>query len=888
MPISPDRIQRPEVVWAAPDDTLEQVREKLKDPGGTEKWQAFIGIRDENGQYAVVPVLDLRPVLWEEGPAALKRPLLDFAQFRFQPGVEQDSIDLKMAEREAGQQGGYLVVLDQGSYVGLVPGAGAVRGARLKPPGAFDLFDRLITDEILSRTEFVTARLNSTLAKVARDLKSLRDPENAYVIVEKGRDSYGVMSVRQLQTEVEPKQLVTNVWSMPLLQFATGVRDVPSREFTAVSYEQAQALADKHGFLVLTDEGKPVGLLPSGVILRAADLEGITYGVPKGPHYNLLTVPQAVLDPIPPEVSPETMPRVANLWFTDRGGAPVPKDEPLRLRQPYRLQINIGQERPESIVPSEQPPILEPPVEMPEGTRLYVSLFSDDFDIPDPTQPLLLPPWGDSQPVEFEVVPLRRTVGPNEKAALDVHIYYRCNVVQTWQVLVEVVPVGQPAQSDAPQVANSMASRTTDYVSVEQAGPRQLTVVIDKVADGSYRFDFVVAGDEKADEVRMRCKVPLRREDLIHLVTKARRQLYNIARAKAYQQDVAGDARTRKKAMRALALLGRQLYDRLFEFDGPESSAWEVGHWIKEHVPEGSTVQVVDRAQDFVFPWSLIYDEIPWNEDDLSPKVEPDGFWGWRYKVELLTKDLLETYAEAGVEIDNREALQVGIGFNDEIPGATDQRDLFGTLSASCGDRAVYEPFDSSPELVHYLKEGKKHLLYVFCHGFTERMAADIQIGDDLIGEFKAWLGTLSPTERQRFQGQEDSLFNVSDSWIRLSFGEVSLTMMEHCAADRLDYAPLVFLNMCESAQVLPSLSGGFIPFFIQHGARGVIGTECTMTSTFAHPFAEAFFQQFLKGEAVGDILWHLRREFLKKGNPLGFAYTLYCDANAKLREAIL
>jgi len=103
-----------------------------------------------------------------------------------------------------------------------------------------------------------------------------------------------------------------------------------------------------------------------------------------------------------------------------------------------------------------------------------------------------------------------------------------------------------------------------------------------------------------------------------------------------------------------------------------------------------------------------------------------------------------------------------------------------------------------------------------------------------------------------------------------------------------LDYAPLVFLNMCESAQVLPSLSGGFIPFFLKHGARGVIGTECPMTSTFADPFARDFFRRFLKAQPLGKILWELRRAYLDKGNPLGLAYTLYGDADTKLSEAIL
>jgi hypothetical protein len=112
--------------------------------------------------------------------------------------------------------------------------------------------------------------------------------------------------------------------------------------------------------------------------------------------------------------------------------------------------------------------------------------------------------------------------------------------------------------------------------------------------------------------------------------------------------------------------------------------------------------------------------------------------------------------------------------------------------------------------------------------------------------------------------------------------------MMEYYAAPKLAYGPLVFLNMCESAQVLPSLSGGFIPFFLQRGARCIIGTECPMTATFADPFARIFFRRFLQGQPVGNILWNLRQEYMKEGNPLGLAYTLYGDASTKLDKAII
>jgi CBS domain-containing protein len=887
MSIPQDRIETPELIQASPGETLDEVRTRMKGPDGAEKWQACVLVRSEDGRYAVVSVFDLRPLLWKEGPAALKRRLRDLEVVHFQPGVEQDAVGLKEAEQLASQYGGYLVVLKSGRYAGLLQDRSKPRSTAFKPTGAFDLFDELIKDSDLTRTEFVSATPNTTVAQVARDLKPLQNARTAFVVVDKGDGTFAVTTTRQLHAST--KDLGTQVWGMPLRQLPVPLRDAESRERRTLGYEQAQALADSRGFLVLTKAGKPVGLFPSRVILRAADLyEAATTDIAKGPTYGLFNVPEEVLDGYPAEATPEKKPRFANLWFADQGGTAVPKATPLRFRQTYLLRVNIGQLRLESIVGDNPPAILEPPQETQEGTTLYISLFSDDFDIPNPTQSLLLPPWADSLPAEFQVTPTRHTFGPNDKALLDLHIYYRCNLVQSWQVRVEVASPEQAPQTDVPQQAILLAARTQDYMALEGIGPRHVSLLIARAPDGAYQFDFAVAADEQADEVRLGTRVNLRREDLTHLITKARRQLYNIARSRAYQQDVAGDPVTFRTAIQALALLGRQLYSHLFEQGQPESGAGQVAAWIKKYLPEGSTIQVVDRAHDFVFPWSLVYDEIPWDRDGLSQKVNPGGFWGYRYRIELLTEDLIRTYQTKGAEMDTAAGLRIGVGLNEEIPWSKQQRGFFDQLSAECGEQAQYSFFESSPQLTQFLEKGDRHIFYVFCHGYTERMAADIQIGDDLIGEFRSWLNTLSAEQRTALKDQENALFDVSDSWIKLTYGTVPLTMMEHYAAPQLEDAPLVFLNMCESAQVLPSLSAGFIPFFLQRGARSIIGTECPMTSTFADPFAREFFRRFLQGQTVGQVLWDLRRRYLDEGNPLGFAYTLYGDANTKLSQAIL
>jgi len=87
---------------------------------------------------------------------------------------------------------------------------------------------------------------------------------------------------------------------------------------------------------------------------------------------------------------------------------------------------------------------------------------------------------------------------------------------------------------------------------------------------------------------------------------------------------------------------------------------------------------------------------------------------------------------------------------------------------------------------------------------------------------------------------------------------------------------------------VLPSLSDGFVPFFIRRGARAVLGTECSMNTVFADEFARNFLTCFFAGKAAGEILLGLRRYYLKQGNPLALAYTLYGEADLQLRERVL
>lgn len=176
------------------------------------------------------------------------------------------------------------------------------------------------------------------------------------------------------------------------------------------------------------------------------------------------------------------------------------------------------------------------------------------------------------------------------------------------------------------------------------------------------------------------------------------------------------------------------------------------------------------------------------------------------------------------------------------------------------------------------------NILYFYAHGYTRHRQADIGVGANLklfISRYEKLQD--SDPRRKLWQFLYDSIqqekFEVDRSWIELTYGKLYLDELYDEIDNKLQSNPLVFLNMCESAQVTPSLADSFIDFFLDRGAAGVLGTECSMTTEFAHPFAEKFLKAILAGEKFGPALLDARRHFIELKNPLGLAYTLFGSA---------
>ena len=94
----------------------------------------------------------------------------------------------------------------------------------------------------------------------------------------------------------------------------------------------------------------------------------------------------------------------------------------------------------------------------------------------------------------------------------------------------------------------------------------------------------------------------------------------------------------------------------------------------------------------------------------------------------------------------------------------------------------------------------------------------------------------------------------------------------------------MVFINGCHTLAFSAESLSPFISRFVDdHGAAGVIGTEISVWEDLACEVAETFFQRLMAGETVGTALLAVRRALLRKRNPLGLVYTLFCDADLKV-----
>ena len=262
-----------------------------------------------------------------------------------------------------------------------------------------------------------------------------------------------------------------------------------------------------------------------------------------------------------------------------------------------------------------------------------------------------------------------------------------------------------------------------------------------------------------------------------------------------------------------------------------------------------STLQEGDRLTihtDSAFlPWEILY---PYEYNQAWKNKEPqrEALWGYRFMTNHI---LLPTMDEGGWEPPLAEhrggPVFISLNLNKTIEEAFAKRSFkpidfhrqfFQSKLLNRG-----ELLDDPEKIKDFLlaPDNKATIIYLYCHG------------------------------------QSTSLADPSGDKLELA----TETFIDPAFLDKTKYqrGPIVILNSCSSSATSPLSFSSFYKKFRTKRAMGIIGTTILIPATFAAAFGKKLIEAYLDGIPVGKAIYELRRELLKRDNPLGMFYSLQC-----------
>lgn len=572
----------------------------------------------------------------------------------------------------------------------------------------------------------------------------------------------------------------------------------------------------------------------------------------------------------------ERLPDVSLFAFENgKAAARVPSLETLVLNRPYVLEFAIRSQRVGIGFDAEPRPIRGVPKADCDLLIAFGAEGEDGLvDIPEPTQILRLPKSGDSAPVTFLFTP--RRIPDRGELRLELHVYYRFNLVDHLIVRTKVTAASAHEHAAVHSVLQRDVHERYDADSLPARQPRQMNIHVTHAGD-AYRLKIAIAKiPSDGSKVEMTAYARITSDDLTLALERLRDLLMRSA-LDVYGDGLRVDPAAEKKSWEDYAGGGRELWHLLFRGD-QGGSADNARRFLEANpLPEDSAVQIVlgSTARSFVFPWSMLHD----GRGNGDPGA---GFWGLRYVIEQKA----ETTVVAQPLSSRRTPPEVSVMLSQRLRETTSQLALIEAVCTASGRKVLNDaPIESKDKLQKLLADSDAQLLYFFCQGYTP-----FPVG--------AWLGDWKRFVAERAEDDENlsalkkaldaPTFREKDAWIELTRNTVILRELELEPVD-LRGQPMVIMNMCQSAQVLPQLTSSFVHFFLRKRARSVLGTECPIPPKFASAFALELMPLLLSGAPIGQALLETRRCFAQAfGNPLGLAYSLWGAADAKYEPAAI
>lgn len=710
---------------------------------------------------------------------------------------------------------------------------------------------------------FVVAQPTETLATIAA--RQPDDLQQAYVLIA-APGGYHVLWLEDIVTlGLPPDTLLGDLPNLPAASAAV--------ENDTLTLQRANSLRNgqPNRRLVVLEQGAVIGIYSSetrSVQIPRQMPDSIPMPIPQAPAMPMPmprpsdgissgAEPSATLgeeSAPPPRPSARTDDRVINAWIGDH-----PPDVPLQADTTYDLNFNIASPRAgAATVAFDATQVFSP---RQRKADVLVVLTSEDVEIIGEYQgTLVVPRNGPSQnTLHFTIRPLR-----NGPARITAVFFAAGRVFQKMTITFQVGPLVQVEATGGTIGSALAASERAESTPATQRRTVSLTIL--KQANG-YLFLLRNGG-------LRRFTLNLGDAAVEAMIARARQELLMIVKTKAsdgglpiYQRpDTTIPADVHEGTLRRLAELGNLLFEKLFF--SPGSNGQELGMLLRDYSRQHRLhIEIV--AERFIFPWALLYDQ---TYDD-GDAVDASAFWGFRHIIEYTPEFSASTPINIDPVIAVPQTLDLAFVCNTNIdtelaslnerfdlasrnqalpPVVARQRAFLPTLEG-----VSVREYPTVADLIGLLNgTSSAQLLYFYCHA-------------------------ISRLPNEPGGGVDGSKFVLSD-------GEVTLEkLLTRAGTSRgtMPQAPLVFLNACESAELSPLLYDGLVPYLINKGARGVLGTEVETPAAFAAEFASLFLPRFVSGAVtLGELLLELRQRYLtEKNNVLGLLYALYSSSEVQV-----
>jgi hypothetical protein len=554
-------------------------------------------------------------------------------------------------------------------------------------------------------------------------------------------------------------------------------------------------------------------------------------------------------------------------------GAPFATDEVFQEDRWCLAEVSIEVSPTFGVPPAgEVAPIREPYQQQP--VQILVIVETQDFDVSPQVAQLTLPPTGDStQPAVFRLKPRRASSAAEPLLRARFQLLFQLNLLQVLILRGGALPKIQYEDEvvswrlAAPDLRRIVQTDANDF---DRMRPCALHVHVD--AKGP-NYDMTFTMEQGPRSVVIPARVRITDDQLAGELAGARKTLFGISSSDHLGRQLNGEAGEHAEHLAALTERGRRLWTLLFD-RGTTSDISTVGQWLKENPPpERSTIQIsVDEsAASFAFPWNLLYDQAGSEPSHL-------GFWGMRYVIEqLVIRPKPITCPAPDIEV-----AAMYWRFK-QVPNH--QATLKQLVDSSKRARwSEGTPIDEAKTAGAAIASGRSHVLYFFTHGYTgthDEQRCGVTV-EDFVRLYKALPTGSGTKEAWKYIAEsiQDRQFQSDSSWIELTSGKLLLDELYRNVRE-LPLRPIVILNMCDSAQVTPSLSLSFIDFFLTRGARAVVGTECSVRPVFVDFVGRELFGAILNAQPLGEALRAVRVEAAENRNLLGLAYTLFGAADA-------